>query len=112
MPDDAVRRVNEGGTVPDVWKCLQCRRCSMHCPEGIDVAGMVCALRNETSAGGDVPERFRRTAQQMCKVHKVFQTIGRTEVQRTEMGLSNDRMPQSETDEIARRLKEAGFDHE
>ena len=110
VPDRVVKDVSEGKSVEDVWKCLQCHRCSAACPEGIDVAGLICHLRNEASMKGDIPERFSRSAKQMQKDLRMYPIIGRTVLQRSDLGLSTGEISEEERDEVKAMLKGAGFD--
>ena len=42
-----------------LWRCLQCGNCSTSCPEGVDPAGLIAALRGEERATGqDAQARF------------------------------------------------------
>lgn len=110
IPEEAVRSYNEHLAYTDVWKCLQCHRCISACPEDIDVAGIVCAMRNEASSRGDIPERFVRTGQQMKKDLKVFPIIGRMESQRTELGLETVPISADEDAAVRQMLKGPGYD--
>ena len=94
----------------DVWKCLQCHRCSAACPQDIDVAGLICHLRNEASSKGDIPERFRRSAAQMKKDLRMSPIIGRTLAQRSDLGLSTGEIPEEERELVSGMLRGAGFD--
>ncbi|MBQ3893645.1 MAG: (Fe-S)-binding protein [Mailhella sp.] len=38
------------GDMPGLLSCLQCRQCSQTCPAGIDVAGLIAALRRQLPA--------------------------------------------------------------
>ena len=110
IPDKVVKDVTEGKKAADIWKCLQCHRCSSVCPEGIDVAGLICHLRNEASAEGDIPERFKRSAVQMKKDLRMYPIIGRTAAQRGDLGLSTGEISSEEKEEVSKMLKGAGFD--
>ena len=55
VPDKVVKDTSEGRQAENVWKCLQCHRCSAACPEDIDVAGLICHLRNLEAAKDDIP---------------------------------------------------------
>ena len=110
VPDAVVRTVSEGGKASDIWKCLQCHRCSASCPQGIDVAGLICHLRNEASKEGDIPERFRRSAAQMRKDLRMYPMIGRTIAQRTDLGLSTGEISDDERSKVSGMLRGAGFD--
>ena len=110
VPDQIVKDVNEGNSPKDVWKCLQCHRCTAACPEGIDVAGLICHLRNLASAEGDIPERFKRSAAQMKKDLRMYPIIGRTASQRSDLGLSTADMSAEEKETVSKMLRGAGFD--
>ena len=110
VPDKVVKDVSEGRKATDVWKCLQCHRCSSVCPQEIDVAGLICHLRNQASAEGDIPERFSRSAKQMKKDLRMYPIIGRTATQRSELGLSTGEIPEEERELVSGMLRGAGFD--
>lgn len=110
VPDKVVNDVSEGREAKDIWKCLQCHRCSAVCPEGIDVAGLICHLRNEASSKGDIPERFRRSAAQMSKDLRMYPIIGRTAAQRGDLGLSTGEISEEERSKVSAMLRGAGFD--
>ena len=110
VPDKVVKDVSEGRKAADVWKCLQCHRCSSVCPQDIDVAGLICHLRNQASAEGDIPERFSRSAKQMKKDLRMYPIIGRIASQRSDLGLSTGEMSDEEKDEVSKMLRGAGFD--
>jgi len=110
VPDEVVRNYNEGKPTVNVWKCLQCHRCSAECPEGIDVAGLICHLRNEASSRGDIPERFTRSAKQMSKDLRMYPIIGRTASQRANLGLSTGEISDEDKDAVSKMLRGPGFD--
>ena len=110
IPDKTVKDVSEGRPAENVWKCLQCHRCSAACPEGIDVAGLICSLRNEASSKGDIPERFSRSAKQMSKDLRMYPIIGRTVSQRSDLGLSTGEISEEERTKVKAMLRGAGFD--
>ena len=110
VPDKIVKDVSEGMEPVDVWKCLQCHRCSVACPQDIDIAGLICHLRNEASSRGDIPERFRRSAAQMKKDLRMSPIIGRTVTQRSDLGLSTEEISEEERNTVSGMLRGAGFD--
>ena len=110
VPEKAVKDASEGRRPENVWKCLQCHRCSAECPEGIDVAGLICHLRNEASSRGDIPERFVRSAKQMSKDLRMYPIIGRTASQRADLGLSTGEIPEDDRETVSKMLRGPGFD--
>ena len=109
-PDAVVEAFNDGTEPMDVWICLQCHRCSAVCPEGIDVAGLICGMRNSESERGNIPERFRRSALQMKKDLRMYPTIGRTASQRAELGLSTGEITEEDRERVRNMLRGPGFD--
>ncbi len=46
-----------------IWgECTMCKRCSLYCPFGIDIATMIAAMRAICNSQGVVPEGLRRTS--------------------------------------------------
>ena len=110
VPEEVVKAASEGRLAENVWKCLQCHRCSMVCPADIDVAGLICHLRNEESSKGNIPERFIRSANQMKKDLRMNPIIGRTVQQRADMGLSTGEISDDEREKVSKMLRGPGFD--
>lgn len=110
VPEDAVKAFSEGRPAENVWKCLQCHRCSAACPEDIDVAGLICHLRNLESSKDNIPERFRRSAKQMSKDLRMYPIIGRTVSQREDLGLSTGEIPEEDREQVSKMLRGPGFD--
>ena len=110
IPEETVRAFSEGRPAENIWKCLQCHRCSVACPEDIQIAELICHLRNEASSAGDIPERFRRSAAQMKKDLRMSPMIGRTVSQRSDLGLSTGEISDDERAKVSAMLKGAGFD--
>ena len=110
VPDKVVKDVSEGRQAENVWKCLQCHRCSAACPEDIDIAGLICHLRNLEAAKDNIPERFRRSAKQMSKDLRMYPIIGRTASQRADLGLSTGEISEDDKEQVGRMLRGPGFD--
>ena len=107
IPDEGVASVI-GGKVPDrIWDCLMCHRCSMACPQEIDVAEMMTLLR---SISDDIPERYLRTAVQVYRTGRTVTASKRTASQRESLGL----LPagDADTDELRPVLDREGWPRE
>jgi len=111
-PQRTIRSVLNGNEIKDVWKCLVCHRCSMVCPQEIDVAGMMLALREIDSNEGRMPESVRRTYKAFVSDGKVSLPKGRMEAARKELGLSDVVRDQNVVDELNKMMKEAGVSDE
>ncbi|MDD4244866.1 MAG: 4Fe-4S dicluster domain-containing protein [Candidatus Methanomethylophilaceae archaeon] len=85
VPDAAVASVIEGESPERIWDCLMCHRCSMVCPQKIDVAEMMALLRG---ISGGIPERYLRSAAQVYKTGRTTAASKRTASQRESLGLS------------------------
>ena len=110
IPDKVVKAFNEGKPIENVWKCLQCHRCSAACPEDIDIAGLICHLRNLEAVKGNIPERFVRSAKQMSKGLRMYPIIGRMASQRADLGLSTGEISEDDKDKVSKMLRGPGFD--
>lgn len=88
IPNETVLGVREGNYAGDPWTCLMCHRCSMVCPKGIEIAGLVLALRNNEAEAGNFPERFGRVYGNFRKAGDTMSTAGSTDEERNAFGLS------------------------
>ena len=50
-----------------LWLCAACFTCVDHCPQGIDIAGVVTALRNMAVREGVIPDVFRELTDNILK---------------------------------------------
>lgn len=80
----------------------------MACPQEIDVAGMMLALREIDAKEGRTPESVRRTYKAFVSDGKVGLPKGRMEALRKELGLSDVVRDQKIVDELNELMKEAG----
>ena len=79
VPDAAVASVTVGETPERIWDCLMCHRCSMACPQKIDVAEMMALLRGISDG---TPERYLRSAVQVYRTGRTVSASKRTASQR------------------------------
>ena len=111
-PQLTILSLMTGGEIKDVWKCLVCHRCSMTCPQDIDVAGMMLALREFSSKEEGVPETLKRTYKAFASDGKVSLPKGRMESVRKELGLSDVVRDQNAVEELNEIMKEVGVPDE
>ena len=50
-----------------LWLCAACFTCVDHCPQGVDLAGVVCVLRNMAVQEGFIPQVFREVTSNILK---------------------------------------------
>jgi len=80
----------------------------MECPQDIDVAGMMLALREMDSNEGGTPETIRRSLKAFRSDGKLSLPKGRGEALRKELGLSEVVRDQKAVDELNAVMKGAG----
>jgi Heterodisulfide reductase, subunit C len=86
-PEGIVSSIRSGNGVNDIWKCLQCHRCSMVCPKKIHVSALILELRNIDSKEGNIPETFRREAKALRADGFISIPKGRMALVRKDLGL-------------------------
>jgi heterodisulfide reductase subunit C len=67
---------------PDIWLCAGCETCGARCPNGIDIAHVMDALRQVAQAEG-----IRPAVPHVALFHEIFLRIVRTTGQMHEMSL-------------------------
>ena len=56
-----LRRVDKAMRADAIWKCVSCMTCSTRCPQKVDCAGIMDALRQLSVQHGTASEAHRRT---------------------------------------------------
>jgi len=93
----------------DVWKCLMCHRCSMNCPENIDVAGAVRSLRYIGAASGSSPKRFKIASETLAKEGRAFPVNDLVNKKRAELGLKAIDEDHASAEELRKIMSRTGF---
>ena len=93
----------------EVWKCLMCHRCSLNCPEGIDVAGVILMLRYDSASSGGSPKRFRAAGNTLAAEGRAFPATAASERSRAELGLPPIRNDGRTTEELRAIMIRTGF---
>jgi heterodisulfide reductase subunit C len=88
VPNEVVLGVREARYDGNPWTCLMCHRCSMVCPKGIEVAGLVMSLRNNEAESGNIPERFRRVYGNFRQTGDTMSIAGSIDEERRVLGLT------------------------
>ncbi|MCL2143666.1 MAG: 4Fe-4S dicluster domain-containing protein [Methanomassiliicoccaceae archaeon] len=96
----------------NVWKCLMCHRCSMNCPEEIDVTGAIRSLRYLETASGEFPRRFMKASGTLAEEGRAFPVNDAVNKRRAELGLEAINRDDGSVAEIRKIISGTGFRHE
>jgi heterodisulfide reductase subunit C len=83
-----------------LWLCAACFTCVDHCPQGVDVAGVLRALRNIAVREGVIPPVFRELTNNILKTGYAYRIPELRIKKRKERGLPA--LPKANTDDVAR----------
>ena len=83
-----------------LWLCAACFTCVDHCPQGVDIAGVLRALRNMAVKEGIVPPVFRALTGNILKTGYAYRIPELRLKRRMERGLPA--LPKANTDDVAR----------
>jgi heterodisulfide reductase subunit C len=83
-----------------LWLCAACFTCVDHCPQGVDIAGVIRALRNMAVKEGIIPPVFRELTDNILKMGYAYRIPELRQKKRIEKGLPP--LPKANTDDIAR----------
>jgi heterodisulfide reductase subunit C len=70
-----------------LWLCAACFTCVDHCPQGVDIAGVVRALRNMAVKEGVIPTVFRELLSNILKTGYAYRIPELRLKKRVEKGL-------------------------
>jgi heterodisulfide reductase subunit C len=82
-----------------LWLCAACFTCVDHCPQGVDIAGVIRALRNMAVKEGIIPPVFRELTDNILKTGYAYRIPELRQKKRVEKGLPS--LPKANTDDIA-----------
>ena len=83
-----------------LWLCAACFTCVDHCPQGVDIAGVLRTLRNMAVKEGIVPPVFRELTVNILKTGYAYRIPALRLKKRVERGLPT--LPKANTDYVAR----------
>jgi heterodisulfide reductase subunit C len=83
-----------------LWLCASCFTCVDHCPQGVDLAGVLRALRNIAVREGIVPQVFKELTDNIMKTGYAYKIPELRKKKRLERGLPA--LPESNTNDIAK----------
>jgi heterodisulfide reductase subunit C len=91
-----------------LWLCVTCFTCVDHCPQGVEIASVVRALRNlSVEEEGRMPPLYGTLATNILKTGYVYVISGSRLKRRQKKGLPP--LPKSNLEHVAKIFKATGF---
>ena len=83
-----------------LWLCAACFTCVDHCPQGVDIAGVVRTLRNMAVKEGVIPDVFRELINNILKTGYAYRIPELRLKKRVEKGLPP--LPEANVGDVAK----------
>jgi heterodisulfide reductase subunit C len=83
-----------------LWLCAACFTCVDHCPQGVDIAGVVRTLRNMAVREGVIPTVFRELTDNILKTGYAYRIPELRLKKRVEKGLPP--LPKANLEDVAK----------
>jgi heterodisulfide reductase subunit C len=83
-----------------LWLCAACFTCVDHCPQGVDIAGVVRALRNMAVKEGVIPDVFRELTTNILNTGYAYRIPELRLKKRVEKGLPP--LPEANVEDVAK----------
>jgi heterodisulfide reductase subunit C len=83
-----------------LWLCAACFTCVDHCPQGVDIAGVVRTLRNMAVKEGVIPDVFRELINNILKSGYAYRIPELRLKKRVEKGLPP--LPEANVEDVAK----------
>jgi heterodisulfide reductase subunit C len=83
-----------------LWLCAACFTCVDHCPQGVDIAGVVRTLRNMAVKEGIIPDVFRELTNNILKTGYAYRIPDLRLKKRVEKGLPP--LPEANVEDVAK----------
>ena len=90
-----------------IWLCAACFTCVDHCPQDVDIAGVLRALRNMAVKEGAMPLNFRELASAIMQTGYAYKIPESRIKKREETALPT--LPKGNLGDIAKLFKVTGF---
>jgi len=90
-----------------IWLCAACFTCVDHCPQDVEIAGVLRALRNMSVKEGVMPPVFKELASAIMETGYAYKIPELRIKKRTEGALPA--LPKGNTEDIAKLFKVTGF---
>jgi len=86
-----------------LWLCASCFTCTDRCPQGVEVASVIRALKNIAAKEGFIPQIFKMQLSNVIKTGYVYR-IPESRIKRREM-LGLPPLPQGNSESIVKSLQ-------
>jgi heterodisulfide reductase subunit C len=83
-----------------LWLCAACFTCVDHCPQGVDIAGVVRALRNMAVKEGVIPDVFRELTNNIMETGYAYRIPELRFKKRAEKGLPP--LPEANVEDVSK----------
>jgi len=83
-----------------LWLCAACFTCVDHCPQGVDIAGVVRTLRNMAVKEGIIPDVFRELTNNILKTGYAYRIPESRLKKRVEKGLPP--LPEANLEDVSK----------
>jgi heterodisulfide reductase subunit C len=83
-----------------LWLCAACFTCVDHCPQGVDIAGVVRALRNVAVREGIIPDVFRELTDNILTTGYAYRIPELRQKKRVEKGLPP--LPEANLEDVSK----------
>jgi heterodisulfide reductase subunit C len=93
-----------------LWLCAACFTCVDHCPQGVDIAGVVRTLRNMAVKEGVIPDVFRELTDNILKTGYAYMIPELRLKKRAEKGLPP--LPEANVEDVAKLFDAAAVSKE
>jgi heterodisulfide reductase subunit C len=90
-----------------IWLCAVCFTCVDHCPQDVDIAGVLRALRNIAVKEGAMPLNFKELAAAIMQTGYAYRIPESRIKKREEIALPP--LPKGNLEDIAKLFKATGF---
>ena len=90
-----------------LWLCAACFTCVDHCPQGVDLAGVLRALKNMAVKEGIVPNVFRELIENILKTGYAYRIPELRLKKRVERGLPA--LPKTDVDAVSKLFDVLGL---
>ena len=91
-----------------IWLCASCYTCQERCPQGVEIADLMFALRNMAAEEGHVPRAMIDQASLLLDNGRIVPFTSLVERSRQKLGLS--KIPNASPDVVKKIATATGFD--